>query len=155
MRKIIVHENFTESANDIALLQLGKKGLSGDPLYSVSLKTDLQTIEWIYQSSALPVFPTTVQALLVRKGTSMVGSTSCYNKVSPSLCIRLGRHWTSDLHRHAARGSGSHCPDQQLYRENEPGRGCGRKPDCVCRGCCERTMQGGSPNQNVISFTVL
>ena len=34
VRKIIVHENFTESANDIALLQLGKKGLSGDPLYN-------------------------------------------------------------------------------------------------------------------------
>ena len=43
MRKIIVHENFTESMNDIALLQLGKKGLSGDPLYSVSLKADCNT----------------------------------------------------------------------------------------------------------------
>ena len=74
MRKLIVHENFTETMNDIALLQLGKKGLSGDPLYSVSLKADLQTIEWISQSSALPVFLTLVKALLTRMGTSMVSS---------------------------------------------------------------------------------
>ena len=71
MRKIIVHENFTESMNDIALLQLGKKGLS-----NVSLKVDLQTIEWISQSSALPVFLTLVKALLTRMGTSMVSSVS-------------------------------------------------------------------------------
>ena len=76
MRNITVHENFTESANDIALLQLGKKGLSGDPLYNVLLKADLQTIEWISQSSALPVFLTLVKALLTRMGLSMVSSVS-------------------------------------------------------------------------------
>ena len=79
MRKIIVHENFTESANDIALLQLGKKGLSGDPLYSVSLKADLQTIEWISQSSALPVFLTLVKAFLTRMGQFMVSSMKMPN----------------------------------------------------------------------------
>ena len=30
--KVIVHENFTASANDIAILKLGKRGLFGDPL---------------------------------------------------------------------------------------------------------------------------
>ena len=30
--KVLVHENFTDSANDVALLRLGKKGLSGDSL---------------------------------------------------------------------------------------------------------------------------
>ena len=88
--------------------------------------TNCQRTEWIYQSSALPVFLATVQALLARKGTSMVGSTNRYNKVSPLLCIRLGRHWNPrDLHRQAARDSGSHRPDQQLYGENEPERRCG------------------------------
>ena len=77
MRKIIVHENFTESMNDIALLQLGKKGLSGDPLNSVSLKADLQTIEWISQSSALPVFLTSTNTSSTRKGMSMVSIQQC------------------------------------------------------------------------------
>ena len=31
--KVLVHENFTDSANDIALLQLGKENLSDDPLH--------------------------------------------------------------------------------------------------------------------------
>ena len=44
--------------------------------------TNFQKNRLISQSSALPVFLATVQALLVRKGTSMVGSTSRYNKVS-------------------------------------------------------------------------
>ena len=72
MRKLIVHENFTASMNDIALLQLGKKGLSGDPL----IIGNLQTKEWISQSSALPVFLALVKALLTRMGTSMVSSIS-------------------------------------------------------------------------------
>ena len=29
--KALVHKNFTDSMNDIALLRLGKDGLSGDP----------------------------------------------------------------------------------------------------------------------------
>ena len=32
--KVIVHENFTTSVNDIALLKLGKKNLSGDPIHN-------------------------------------------------------------------------------------------------------------------------
>ena len=36
--------------------------------------TNSQRNGWIYQSSALPVFLTSVQAWLVRKGTSMVGT---------------------------------------------------------------------------------
>ena len=47
--------------------------------------TNSQKNGWIYQSSALPVFLAKVQALLVRKGTSMVGSTNPNDKVSPSL----------------------------------------------------------------------
>ena len=31
--KIIVHENFTDSMTDLAILKLGKKNLSGDPFY--------------------------------------------------------------------------------------------------------------------------
>ena len=30
MDRVLVNENFTDSANDIALLRLGKEGLSGD-----------------------------------------------------------------------------------------------------------------------------
>ena len=30
MDRVLVHENFTDSVNDIALLRLGKEGLSGD-----------------------------------------------------------------------------------------------------------------------------
>ena len=31
--KVLVHENFNDSANDIALLRLGKDGLSGHPFF--------------------------------------------------------------------------------------------------------------------------
>ena len=31
--KILVHENFTDSMTDLAILKLGKKNLSGDPFY--------------------------------------------------------------------------------------------------------------------------
>ena len=33
--KVLVHENFADSATDIALLRLGKKYLFGDPLYNI------------------------------------------------------------------------------------------------------------------------
>ena len=33
MDRVLVHENFTDSAYDIALLRLGKEGLSGDQPY--------------------------------------------------------------------------------------------------------------------------
>ena len=70
----------------------------------------------------------------------------CFDKVSPRLYIRLGRHWRStDLHRQAARDRTSHRRNQNLYRENERDWRCGRKPDCVCREFCERTMQGTKP----------
>ena len=32
--KVLLHENFTDSVNDIAILQLGKKNLVGDPLHT-------------------------------------------------------------------------------------------------------------------------
>ena len=44
--------------------------------------TNSQRTEWIFQSSTLPVFLTTLKVLSARKGTSMVGSIKCYNKVS-------------------------------------------------------------------------
>ena len=34
--KVLVHENFTNYANDIALLRLGKNGLVGDPFFNQS-----------------------------------------------------------------------------------------------------------------------
>ena len=33
--KVLVHENFADSATDIALLRLGKKNIFGDPLYNI------------------------------------------------------------------------------------------------------------------------
>ena len=88
--KIIIHEDFKDSVYDIALLKLGKRGLSGDPLYNTQLTNNSQKREWICQSSALPVFLTTMrQSLLVRKGTFMVSSTTCNDKVSPFLSFTL------------------------------------------------------------------
>ena len=70
----------------------------------------------------------------------------CFDKVSPRLYLRLGRHWSSrDLHRQAARDCTSHRRNQHLYRENERDWRCGRKPDCVWGWCCRGPMQGGSP----------
>ena len=66
--RVIVHENFTDSVNDIALLKLGK---NNQPL-STSIQFNLQRSGWISQSSALPVFLNLVKTLLVRKGMSMV-----------------------------------------------------------------------------------
>ena len=124
--KVLVHENFTNTVNDIALLKLGEIKIH---LVIHVIKADLtysQRTVWISQSSALPVFPTTVKALLARKGTSMVSSTTTDDKVSPFLHLRLGTHWSpSDLHRQAPRDSSSHRPDQQLYSKNEPDRRCG------------------------------
>ena len=74
--KVLVHENFNDSANDIALLRLGKDCLSGDPLKLIQLTTNSQKREWISQSSAQCAFLTLVKALLTRMGTSMVSSIS-------------------------------------------------------------------------------
>ena len=69
--KVLVHENFTDSENDIALLRLGIRNLSIDPLHTQS-----QKIEWTSQSSVLPVYLMEVKAISARKVTSMVsGST--------------------------------------------------------------------------------
>ena len=73
--KVLVHENFTNTANDIALLKLGKIKIHLVIHLIMTNLTYSQKREWIFQSSALPVFLTTRrQALLVRKGTSMVSS---------------------------------------------------------------------------------
>ena len=91
--KVLVHENFTNTVNDIALLKLGEIKIH---LVIHVIKANLtysQKTVWIYQSSALPVFPTSRQTLLVRKGTSMVSSTTCNDTVSPFLHLRLGTHW--------------------------------------------------------------
>ena len=48
--KVLVHENFTDSENDIALLRLGIRNLFIDPLHTQS-----QKIEWTSQYSVLPV----------------------------------------------------------------------------------------------------
>ena len=81
--KVLVHENFTNTVNDIALLKLGEIKIH---LVIHVIKANLtysQKTVWIYQFSALPVFPTLRQTLLVIKGTSMVSSTTCNDKVSP------------------------------------------------------------------------
>ena len=43
--KIIVHENFTDSITDLAILKLGKKNLSGDPFYKKTNARDFQFTE--------------------------------------------------------------------------------------------------------------
>ena len=70
--KIIVHKHFTDTVNDIALLRLGKN-IAVDLFH---ILTNAQTREWIYLSSALPVFQASMKALLTRKAMSMVGRAS-------------------------------------------------------------------------------
>ena len=112
---VLVHENFTNTVNDIALLKLGEIKIHVVIHVIKANLTYSQKTVWIYQSSALSVFPTSRQTLLVMKGTSMVSSTTRKDTVSPFFHLRLGRHWSPrDLHRQAARDSSSHCPDQQL-----------------------------------------
>ena len=82
--KVLVHENFTDSENDIALLRLGIRNLSIDPLHTQS-----QKIEWTSQSSVLPVYLMEVKAISARKGTSMV-SRSTFERFITCLHIRLG-----------------------------------------------------------------
>ena len=64
---IIVHEDYTDSANDIALLRLGKKVRVG-----LLLIINAQRRKWTYQSSALSVFLASMTALLTRKDMSLV-----------------------------------------------------------------------------------
>ena len=82
--KVLVHENFTDSENDIALLRLGIRNLSIDPLHTQS-----QKIVWTSQSSVLPVYLMEVKAISARKGTSMV-SRSTFERFITCLHIRLG-----------------------------------------------------------------
>ena len=67
--KVIVHDEFSHTIHDIALLQLGKKY----PLTTL-INTDSKRNGWISQSTALPVFPTMETALLVGKVSSLVSS---------------------------------------------------------------------------------
>ena len=89
--KVLVHENFTNTANDIALLKLGKIKIHLVIHLIMTNLTYSQRTGWIYQSSALPVFLTTMrQSLLVRKGMSMVSSTASNDKVSPPSSSQAG-----------------------------------------------------------------
>ena len=65
--KVIVHDEFSHTIHDIALLQLGKKY----PLTTL-INTDSKRSGLISQSTALPVFPMMETALLVGKVLSMV-----------------------------------------------------------------------------------
>ena len=67
MDKIIIHEDFKDSAYDIALLKLGKKGK-----FFLNLNMNLQLSVWISQSSTLPVFPRMMKSLSARKDLFMV-----------------------------------------------------------------------------------
>ena len=67
MDKIIIHEDFKDSAYDIALLKLGKKSQ-----FFLNLSMNLQLSVWISQSSTLPVFPLMMKSLSARKDLFMV-----------------------------------------------------------------------------------
>ena len=67
--KVIVHEEFSHTIHDIALLQLGKKY----PLTTL-INTDSQRSGWISQSTAQSVFPMMETPLLVSKVSSLVSS---------------------------------------------------------------------------------
>ena len=71
VKKIIVHEEFNDFMNDIALLRLGKNDPSHDLIHFI---TNSQKSKWISQSSALPVFLTLVKAFSTAVGMSMVSS---------------------------------------------------------------------------------
>ena len=89
--KVLVHENFTNTANDIALLKLGEIKIHLVIHLIMTNLTYSQRTGWIYQYSALPVFLTTMrQSLLVRKGMSMVSSTASNDKVSPPSSSQAG-----------------------------------------------------------------
>ena len=67
MDKIIIHEDFKDSAYDIALLKLGKKSQ-----FFLNLSMNLQLSVWISHSSTLPVFPLMMKSLSARKDLFMV-----------------------------------------------------------------------------------
>ena len=69
VNKVLVHEHFNDSVNDIALLRLGKP-----KTFVIFFITHSQMNGWIYRFLVLPVFPAVVQVLLARKGMSMVRS---------------------------------------------------------------------------------
>ena len=72
MSKVLIHENFTDSANDIGILQLGKKDTFDDPQDFTDFIFNSQTSGWIFQSSAQSVSLVLMKALLVRTDMSMV-----------------------------------------------------------------------------------
>ena len=74
--KVLIHENFTDSANDIGILQLGKKDTFDDPQDFTDFIFNSQTSGWIFQSSAQSVFLVLIKTLLARMGTSMVSSVT-------------------------------------------------------------------------------
>ena len=78
--KILVHEDYNNSLNDIALLQLGKNDSCVVMIHFIS-KT--QRSGWISQSSALHVFPTLVKATSTTMGMSMVRKAKLIDKAKP------------------------------------------------------------------------
>ena len=128
--KVLVHENFTDSGNDIALLRLGKKGLSGDRITVILILTYPFNNQLTEERVDLSVFS---PVCLPGIGESFFGQNgTVYGKqrqpmqtlINPDLiglCVRLGRHWSPrDLHRQAARDCSSHRPKQLLCGENVP-----------------------------------
>ena len=127
VNKVIVHKNFTDSANDIAILRLGKKDLDIiKHLTSVKHLIDNQLIE---KRVDLSVFR---PACLPDIGESFVDQNGhVYGEQrQPRLCqpiktifsvllplyLRLGRHWSGrDLHGQAARDCSSNRFNQQLF----------------------------------------
>ena len=112
VRKVIVHENFTTSGNDIALLQLGKKNL---PFLTKVCPSQMSGLTC--QFSVLCVFLATVQTLLARLHLSMVRSIDhleWFPQYYIPTCLRLGRNWKRYGYGQASRDCGFHCWEQQL-----------------------------------------
>ena len=69
--KIIIHEDFNDFVNDIALIRLGKITPSDDPIH---VKTNSQKTGSIFQSSTQPVFQMLVKAFSTSMAMSTVSS---------------------------------------------------------------------------------
>ena len=132
---------------------LVENNLSGDPFHNqfTEERVDLS----VFSPACLPDVGETFS---YQNGHVYGESCKPMMKFLFCLYLRLGRHWSPrDLHRQAARDCSSHCRKQQVYWENEPHWNCGRRPNCLCRGCCSWTMQGESsstmsPNLYYLSY---
>ena len=110
--KVLIHENFTDSMNDVALLQLGKKDLSAYPFHKQL--TDERVDLSVFRPACLPEVG---ESFLDQNGH--VYGELIFDRLSFPLYLRLGRHWSPrDLHRQTAGDCCSHHSNEQLYGKN-------------------------------------